>query len=292
MEKKNYSALFLFSLGVQLLAIFFSYNFLSAKVEVPPYEPFGNATVTEAGLNAISLVLPVLIMTLVFIILLKIFGFKFFMYLISILPLGIVAFINPLFISTTVNNFLPSAADSIALLSTVLLIFAIFYSTVKHIQWLSSLSTFIISAEVGAFFALVLQPPTLFLVPLAFAIYDIYAVFAGPLKILLSQLVKSRFPRTKRPSISKVRQSINLGVLVANVGGFTLGTGDLVFYSLITAAGFMIKGIVAAMASLIAVNIGIALTLFILVKYKRVLPGLPIPIFLGVATLIIFQYVL
>jgi len=292
MKKKNYFQVLLFLLGVQLLAVFFSYNFLLANVEVPTYQPFGNVTVTEAGLNAIFLVLPVLIITLILIILLKFLGFKFFTYILSILPLGIAVLINPVFIFLTVNNYLPDVADPVALVSTALLAFAIFYSTVKHVHWLSNISTFIISAEVGTLFALILQPPTLFIVLLAFAIYDIYAVFAGPLKIFISELTKSRFPIVKKPSVSKIRQSLDLGIFTANIGGLTIGTGDLVFYSLITAAAFLIKGVVAVVAALAAVNFGVVLTFFILMKYKKMLPGLPLPIFLGVLTLIVFEYVL
>jgi len=290
MERENFYSLLLFSLGVQLLAIFFSYNFLAAKVEVPSYQPFGNVTVTQAGLNAAALVLPAVVMTLVLIVLLKIFGFKLFTYLLSVLPLFIAIIANPLFVYTTVNNYLPFMAGPIALLSTALLAVAIFYSTIKNIRWLSSASTFLISAEVGALFALMLQPPTLFLVPLAFAFYDIYAVFAGPLKIFISELTKSRFPRARKITVKKIKQSINLGVFAANIGGFTIGTGDLIFYSLVTAAAFVMKGVVAAVATMAAVNVGVALTFFILIKYKKVLPGLPLPIFLGVATLVIFKY--
>jgi hypothetical protein len=291
MKKENFSRVFLFLLGVQLLAVFFSYNFLSAKVEVPPYEPFGNETVAQAGLNAISLVFPVILFTLVLIILLRFLGFKFLTYILSILPLGIAILINPTFIFTTVSNYLPNIANPVALISTAILAFAIFYSTIKHIHWISSVSTFIISAEVGTLLALMLQPPTLFLVPLVFAIYDIYAVFAGPLKTFISELTKSRFPNIKKPGVKKVRQSINLGVLTANIGGVTIGTGDLVFYSLITAAAFAIKGVVAVVATLIAVNVGVALTFLILKKYKKVLPGLPLPIFLGIITLVVLNYV-
>lgn len=292
MEKQDYSRVFLFSIGVQLLAVFFYYSLVLANVQAPPYQPFGNSTAAEAGLNAVSLVLPSLVSVIVLIALLKIFGLKFFTYLIAILPIAIVVLVNPIFISTSVGNFFPGIADAASLLSTAALAIVVFYATIRHVRWLLSVSTFLIAAEVGAFFAFVLQPPTLFAVPIAFALYDIYAVFAGPLKAFISQLTKSRFPKARRPSVRMVRQSINLGVLATNVGGFALGTGDLVFYSLTVAGAFALGGTVLAAATMVALNAGVLLTFVILTKYKKMLPGLPLPIFLGSITLLVLKYVL
>ncbi|MCX6820721.1 MAG: hypothetical protein NT016_02130, partial [Candidatus Aenigmarchaeota archaeon] len=229
---------------------------------------------------------------LVLITLLKIFGLRVFTFLISVMPLLIVVIINPLFISAAVGNYFPDVADAVALTSTAVLAAVVFYSTVRHVRWLSVAATFLISAEVGAFFAYVLQPPTLFAVPIAFALYDIYAVFAGPLKTLMSQLTRSNLPKVKKPSLKLVRRSLNLGVLAANIGGFMIGTGDLVFYSMTVAAAFALAGIGGTIATMVALNAGVALTFYILTKYKKVLPGLPIPIFLGVLTLLALKYVL
>jgi hypothetical protein len=49
----------------------------------------------------------------------------------------------------------------------------------------------------------------------------------------------------------------------------------------------MIKGLLGAFATGVAINIGIVATLWILQKYKRPLPGLPIPIALGIATMLL-----
>jgi len=292
MEKQNFPLIFAFLIGVQLLAVFFYYSLAAAQVEAPPYEPFGNATVAQAGLNAASLVLPAFISVLVLVFLLKMFGLRFFTFLISVMPLLIVVIVNPLFVSAAVGNYFPDIADAVALTSTAVLAAVVFYSTIKHVRWLSAASTFVISAEVGAFFAYVLQPPTLFAVPIAFALYDIYAVFAGPLKTFISQLTKSNLPKARNPSTSRVRRSLNLGVLAAMVGGLMIGTGDLVFYSMTVAAAFALAGTVGTIATLVALNAGVALTFYILAKYKKILPGLPIPIFLGVAVLMLVHYLL
>ncbi|MCX6820424.1 MAG: hypothetical protein NT016_00515, partial [Candidatus Aenigmarchaeota archaeon] len=81
MEKQNLPLMFMFLIGVQLLAVFFYYSLAAAQVEAPPYEPFGNATVAQAGLNAASLVLPAFVSVLVLITLLKIFGLRIFTFL-------------------------------------------------------------------------------------------------------------------------------------------------------------------------------------------------------------------
>jgi hypothetical protein len=76
--------------------------------------------------------------------------------------------------------------------------------------------------------------------------------------------------------------------MLARIGGFTIGAGDFTFYSMLVAAGFVLKGMFAAVAVGVAINAGVLVTLWILQKYKKPLPGLPIPIFLGILTMLLF----
>src|SRR5438132_11810027 len=66
------------------------------------------------------------------------------------------------------------------------------YSIWKKVDWLRTTITFILAAEFGAVLALSFTPPTLFVFPIAFALYDIYAVFFGPLKKLTSDIRKEQ----------------------------------------------------------------------------------------------------
>jgi presenilin-like A22 family membrane protease len=93
----------------------------------------------------------------------------------------------------------------------VLIAYTIF---VKNVSWLGTLVLAFVGAEVGSFFAVTLSPWTALALPIAFSIYDIYAVFRGPLKALIGT----------NPNIALVGMSIR-------AGEFTLGLGDIVFYT-------------------------------------------------------------
>ena len=133
--------------------------------------------------------------------------------------------------------------------------------------------TGLLSAEVGSYFASTIPILTALLLPIAFSLYDIYTVFRGPLKTLITTL-----PAESLTAIS------------SKVGDFSIGTGDTVFYAMLPALGYFQFGFGQAFLALVAVDVGVVMTLYLLGK-ARLLPGLPIPMFLGVAVLVAF-YVL
>jgi presenilin-like A22 family membrane protease len=147
---------------------------------------------------------------------------------------------------------------------------------VKNIQWLATILLAFVGAEVGSFFAETLGFWTALALPIAFAIYDIYAVFRGPLKSLIGT----------NPGIALVGMSIK-------AGEFTLGLGDVVFYSLLPSLAFAqfrgTFGVVPALVTILAIDIGMVITLFLLSR-RKLLPGLPIPMLLGV--LVIVRYLI
>ncbi len=141
----------------------------------------------------------------------------------------------------------------------------------KSRPWLSTVVLGFIGAEVGSFFAETLPPVTALILPIAFSVYDIYAVFRGPLKHLIGTA----------PGLALAGMSVKLGE-------FTLGLGDVVFYTMLPSLA-LFDGLspVAPLATVVAIDVGVVVTLFLLSK-KRLLPGLPIPMALGVLTLIAF----
>lgn len=126
-----------------------------------------------------------------------------------------------------------------------------------------------LSAEVGSFFASTLPPLTALLLPAAFAIYDMYAVFKGPLRQLLSAAPLG-----------------SLQGVATKVSDFTIGLGDNVFYAMLPSVALWYSGINAALLTTIAIDSGVCFTLSLL-KRRRILPGLPIPIFLGLLVIIL-----
>ncbi|KAJ6253686.1 presenilin [Anaeramoeba flamelloides] len=74
--------------------------------------------------------------------------------------------------------------------------------------------------------------------------------------------------------------------------GIKLGAGDFVFYSaLITRVSFLREPI-PIITTAFAILFGLVITLAILIKYKKPVPALPIPILLGVSSYFISKYML
>jgi presenilin-like A22 family membrane protease len=146
-------------------------------------------------------------------------------------------------------------------LVVILIAYIIF---VKNRPWLSTIILAFVGAQVGSFFAETLPPWTALALPIAFSIYDIYAVFRGPLKALIGTA----------PGIALVGMSIK-------AGEFTLGLGDIVFYTLLPSLALFQFGLLQSLYTIVAIDVGMVITLYLLSK-RRLLPGLPIPMLLGI----------
>jgi hypothetical protein len=169
-------------------------------------------------------------------------------------------------------DYLPPAAEipfafGISFLVVAIIGYTIFF---RNVVWLATGILAFVGAEVGSFFAEALPPVTALVLPVAFALYDIYAVFRGPLK----QLVGTA------PNVALVGMSIKAGV-------FTLGLGDIVFYTMLPSLALLQAGYLAALYVTIAIDAGVMVTLYLLSK-RRLLPGLPIPMLFGVAVLLFY----
>jgi hypothetical protein len=154
---------------------------------------------------------------------------------------------------------------------------------VKNRPWLSNVVIAFVGAEVGSFFAGTLSPIGSFpwmtlLLPLAFAVYDIYAVFKGPLKHLVGSA-----------------PGLTLNGLSVRLGEFTLGLGDIVFYTMLPSVALLYvsyargyaDGLYASLVTMLVIDAGVAATLYLLSR-RRLLPGLPIPMLLGVTVVASF----
>jgi hypothetical protein len=132
--------------------------------------------------------------------------------------------------------------------------------------------TGLLSAEVGSYFASAIPILTAILLPLGFSLYDIYTVFRGPLKTLINTLPDE-----------------SMTTMATKIGDFSIGTGDTVFYAMVPALGYYQFGFGSAFLAILAVDAGVVITLYLLSRAK-LLPGLPIPMGLGVAVLLVFYF--
>src|SRR3989442_45400 len=178
MEEKRNTPIFLVSLlALQFWSMVFAANAF-VNVEIPAFQPFGNQSVGDATANSLSLLLPVLIFTFVLIFLIRIYP-QIFRAIVVAFPLVGFFFISPIMFASVFVSIIANA-DVAVLIGFALTIFLMVlggFSIWKKIDWLRTTITFILAAEFGAVLALSFTPPTLFVFPIAFALYDIYAVF-------------------------------------------------------------------------------------------------------------------
>ena len=241
----------------------------------PSFAPAGPSP-AGSTLNAIILVAFAFALTLALVWLLR----KKMVRSFKVVIFGSVAF--SAFVLTLVTadvfavDYLPSSLELVVSFGSagVVVLLIAYTIFVKNRVWLSTVILAFVGAEVGSFFAETLPLWTALALPIAFAIYDIYAVFRGPLKALIGTA----------PNIALVGMSIK-------AGEFTLGLGDIVFYTLLPSLAYFkfagTLGVYPALLTILAIDVGMVITLYLLSK-RRLLPGLPIPMLFGVLAVAYF----
>lgn len=261
-----------FIIAIQLFALFIT------KVNAPvvaasgyQYAPAGTSSGGSVT-NVLILVVFVFASTLLAVWLARRKRAQVFMAIVLI-GSALALFLLTLLASIDVTSSYMSANDSLylsvffAAASVALLVLV----TLRRIPAATALIlTGVLSAEVGSYFASTIPILTALLLPIAFSLYDIYTVFRGPLKQLITTLPAD-----------------HLTAISSKIGDFSIGTGDTVFYAMIPALAYYQFTLGSAFVSILAVDFGVAITLYLLGKVK-LLPGLPIPMGLGLLVLVAY----
>ncbi|TLY01478.1 MAG: hypothetical protein E6K90_01140 [Thaumarchaeota archaeon] len=228
-----------FILGIQAAAVLLTYlNAPVFSLSGYSYAPLGTSPAGSAG-NTLLLVLVVFATTLALVWILRqkrVLSFKIIVFGATVLSAFSLTLITVDSVTLYFFNFSSPLFD--LLLSFVPVALLGYTTFVKASSRISSGVLALLSAEVGSYFASTLPLITALLFPIAFSLYDVYAVFRGPLRELPS----------------------------------------LAVYQL---------NLLDAAVTIAAVDAGMVFTLYLLTK-KKMLPGLPIPMVLGVASLLLF----
>ncbi len=238
-----------------------------------PYAPGGTSS-SGSVYNAAILVAFVFVITLAAVWLAKRRHIKMFMSMIF-LGTGLALFLLTLLASIDLTDVFmaPNASFILSLALASLTVVLLALVSLRRVPAASALIlTGLLSAEAGSYFASAIPILTAILLPLAFSLYDIYAVFKGPLRTLINEVPEE-----------------SMGTMASRIGDFSIGMGDTVFYSMIPALGYFQFGFGPAFAAVVAVDVGVIATLYLLSRAK-LLPGLPIPMGLGVAVLLAFYF--
>jgi hypothetical protein len=273
-----------FVVVIQVCALVFTY--FIAPVTVPSgltYAPDGSSTLGSAT-SAIVLVTGAFATTLVAVWLIRRKRASIFTWVIFIAT-SFALFLMTLLTASTVASYFLDANSALGLsivIAAVVTVAFAFVTRVPKFYVAGPLITGLLSAEVGSIFASTIPLLTALLLAALFSVYDIYAVFRGPLKQLVT-----------------IAPTQALAAVTSRVGDFTLGTGDTIFYSMLPAIALLQSGAVAAssvgfnlpfaISTMVAIDVGVVITLYLLSRSKM-LPGLPIPMALGLLTLLALTF--
>ena len=144
---------------------------------------------------------------------------------------------------------------------------------------LAAATILILGSFTGALLSCLIPPSSIIAIALTASIFDIYSVFRGPLSKIL--------PKPSKDGVSGELPR-ELRWVVVPFRGLSIGLGDIIFYSMIASLAFShpYLSITRWLAVSISLTLGNYLTLRLL-RRRPVLPALPIPATLALATYII-----
>ncbi|KUO92420.1 MAG: hypothetical protein AT717_05840 [Vulcanisaeta sp. CIS_19] len=254
------------------------------ETQVPAGPPFQSVNTSNAGLyNVTVIILIMVVATYIIYRLIKRGSIKAFETLKNVL-LAIVIISSTLFyVSTYVYGYeiKPLIEYPLSpLILTIVISALILYAAIKARN--TVVRAFAISAYssmAGVIFTIALPAWTLAILLVALPLYDIVMVYKGLLGKLVTEL--SKYGEGKYPILRG---------LILDMDGIGIGVGDLVLYATLVSLtmleyenyGFtFIEGLMASLASLLGILIGLYMTFRYILPIKKYAPALPIPILLG-----------
>ena len=122
--------------------------------------------------------------------------------------------------------------------------------------------------------------------------WDIFAVLCkcGPIKQLID-IVSEPNDTINTLSEEEINEKIGSGEYTYDTSKLEIGIGDLAFYSMLTSSALVqTNNIIVMILTSAAIIIGTGITIIGL-KRNKILPGLPISIFLGIGTMLLSWYI-
>ncbi len=173
---------------------------------------------------------------------------------------------------------------------TILIIYLYFRSTSIKIK---NFIVLYIGLLIGASMAVLMPLWTTLAILIGISLWDIFAVLykRGPIKQLIDIVSK---PNDTRNSLSEeeINEKIGSGEYTYDTSKLEIGIGDLAFYSMLTSSALVqTNNVIIMILTSIAIMIGTGITIIGLQRNK-ILPGLPISIFLGIGTMLLSWYII
>lgn len=140
---------------------------------------------------------------------------------------------------------------------------------------------------IGASMGVLMPLWTTLAILIGISFWDIYAVLSkkGPIKQMIDIASNS-----DNVSEEEQKEKVKSGEIIYDTSKLEIGIGDLAFYSMLTSNALVqTNNIFVMLFTAIAILIGTGITITGL-KRNKILPGLPISIFLGIGTMLISWY--
>ncbi len=290
-----------------VLSYLTSYSFILSGVEIDGgYFPEGEYGILGAILNGIIFTLLAAISGFILVFIIKRKGLSILKYIFGI-SIGLLGFsltlyfgwiiLFVIFIQFPETQFIVSLyyilEDIIFPIGsgffTIILLYL--YFTSKSIRTKNFIVLYIgllIGASMGVFMPLW----TTLAILIGISCWDLFAVLykRGPIK----EMIEIASNDNSRNSVggNEVEEKISRGEAEYDTSKLEIGIGDLAFYSMLTSSALVqTNSILVMIFTAIAIIIGTGITISGL-KRNKVLPGLPISIFLGIATMLISWFII
>lgn len=143
----------------------------------------------------------------------------------------------------------------------------------------------------GALLGVMMPLWTTLAILIGISCWDIFAVLykRGPIKEMID--LASQYGDTQRDE-DEIQQKIESGDAEYSTDKLEIGIGDLTFYSMLTSSALILSNnLIVMILCSIAIIAGTGITISGL-KRNKVLPGLPISIFLGIGTMLLSWYII
>ncbi|MBA7670420.1 hypothetical protein ES703_78566 [subsurface metagenome] len=177
-------------------------------------------------------------------------------------------------------------------LTAVFTIFMIYkYFTSKSIK-IKNFIVLYIGLLIGASMGVLMPLWTTLAILIGISLWDMFAVLYkhGPIKQLID-MVSEPNDNITNTSETELKEKIQSGEYTYDTSKLEIGIGDLAFYSMLTSSALVqTNNIIIMILTSIAIIIGTGITIMGL-KRNKILPGLPISIFLGIGTMLFSWYI-
>jgi len=173
---------------------------------------------------------------------------------------------------------------------TIVIIYKYFTSTSVKIK---NFTVLYIGLLIGASMGVLMPLWTTLAILIGISLWDIFAVLYkhGPIKQLIEIVSEPRDDTNALPE-EQIDERIESGEYSYDTSLLEIGIGDLAFYSMLTSNALVqTNNIIVMILTSVAIIIGTGITIIGL-KRNKILPGLPISIFLGIGTMLLSWYLI